>query len=147
MALYTVIFTEQGGYQVQCRIRAAAVADHVVLAVQKVWGSAAVWVWAPDSATEGRVYVSVGDDEDDLIPRTAPTTVAVQAGTRRRRGAYSGPTAPPCGERQPSRGSSGTHGSPRGLRPQWHGGYASQGVPRRDTSKQCRFAYLLMGFS
>jgi hypothetical protein len=36
MPLYVVSFTEHGGYRCQCRIRAAAVADHIALAVQKI---------------------------------------------------------------------------------------------------------------
>jgi hypothetical protein len=34
MPLYIVAFTEQGGSRRQCRIRAAAGADHITLAVQ-----------------------------------------------------------------------------------------------------------------
>jgi hypothetical protein len=47
MPLYRVIFQEQGGYHCTCRIRAAAGAEHVTLAVQKIWGQAAFWEWAP----------------------------------------------------------------------------------------------------
>jgi hypothetical protein len=84
MPLYLVTFTEHGGYRCQCRIRAAVGADHLTLAVRKIWGDSAVWVWAPGAQTAGRVYVQVGEDEDDLHPKTGLTTVEVQPAARRR---------------------------------------------------------------
>ena len=40
MPLYVVSCAEHGGSRCQCRIRAAAVADHSDLAVKKMWGAA-----------------------------------------------------------------------------------------------------------
>ena len=85
MSLYVVSFAEHGGYRCQCRIRAAAVADHITLAVKKIWGDQAVWVPHPGIGQEGRVYLAVGNDEDDLLPRTGVTTVQVAPATRRAR--------------------------------------------------------------
>jgi hypothetical protein len=83
MPLYRIVFQEQGGYHVACRIRAAAVADHLALVVKKIWGDQAVWVPQPGNGQEGRVYLSVGDAEDDLRPRTAVTTVQIAPAPRR----------------------------------------------------------------
>src|SRR5438132_7745896 len=63
MPLYRVVFEEQGGYRVACRMRAAMDANHLALAVQKIWGASCYWVWVPGSDTEGRVYERRGDPE------------------------------------------------------------------------------------
>ena len=83
MALYTVVFTERGGYRVQCRIRAAGQTPFEVigLAVRKVWGDEAGWV--PTTPSRGRVWASVADDIQ--VPKTAETEVTVEPVTRRRR--------------------------------------------------------------
>ena len=86
MPLYRIVFQEHGGYHVACRIRAAAVADHLTLAVKKIWGDQAVWVPQPGPGEDGRVFVSVGNEEDDLMPRTAVTTVQITPGASTRTG-------------------------------------------------------------
>jgi hypothetical protein len=96
MALYVVSFAEHGGYRYQCRIRAAAGADHVLLAVTKIWGTAAYWAWLPDSPTDGRVYECLGEEEAPTdIPRTGPTQVTIAPAHRRPRIAEGG-TRRPC---------------------------------------------------
>ena len=86
MALYVVTFTEQGGYQYRCRIRAAAGADHITLAVQKIWGAACYWAWVSASDTEGRVYERLGDEPAaGDIPRTGRTSVQIAPARRRPR--------------------------------------------------------------
>jgi hypothetical protein len=86
MPLYVVSFAEAGGYRCQCRIRAAAVADHITLAVQKIWGATCYWTWEAGSETDGRVYEQVGDAQAPTdIPRTAPCAVAITPAHRRPR--------------------------------------------------------------
>jgi hypothetical protein len=83
MPLYVVVFTEQGGDRCQCRIWAATVADHIAVAVKKIWGAHASWTWMPGSDTEGRVYERVGDREaPDDLPRTGLTTVQITPAQR-----------------------------------------------------------------
>jgi hypothetical protein len=79
MPLYVVAFVEAGGYRCRCRIRAAAMADHLELAVKKIWGAAAFWVPQAGSPSVGRVYERVGDPEEPGgdHPRTALTTVEI----------------------------------------------------------------------
>ena len=84
MPLYLVIFTEHGGYRCQCRIRAAAGADHIPLAVQKIWGETCYWTWVPGSDTEGRVYERYGADPGPHdIPRPGRVTVHLAPARRR----------------------------------------------------------------
>jgi hypothetical protein len=86
MSLYLVSFAEHGGYSCQCRIRAAAGADHITLAVQKIWGAQCYWSWVSGSDTDGRVYQRVGTDPDpNDIPRTGWTTVQLKPARRRPR--------------------------------------------------------------
>jgi len=86
MPLYVVAFTEHGGYTYRTRIRAAADADHLTLAVQKVWGDAAYWSWVPASDTEGRVYRRLGNAPTaGDIPRTGRTSVQITLARRRPR--------------------------------------------------------------
>ncbi len=86
MPLYVVSFAEHGGYRCQCRIRAAVVADHIDLAVKKLWGDAAYWAWVPGSDTEGRVYERFGTELGSHdFPRTGRTTVQVTPAQRRPR--------------------------------------------------------------
>jgi len=86
MPLYRASFAEQGGYRVECQIRAAIAADHLTLAVQKIWGAACYWSWVPGSDTEGHVYERLGDpDEPEALPRTGPTTVEIAPARRRPR--------------------------------------------------------------
>jgi hypothetical protein len=86
MALYVVTFTEQGGYRCQCRIRAAAGADHIALAVKKIWGATCYWSWVPGSDTDGRVYERQGEEPAvDDIPRTSVATVQLTPAQRRPR--------------------------------------------------------------
>ena len=86
MSLYVVAFTEHGGYHYRCRIRAAAGADPITLAVQKIWGTACYWSWAPASDTEGRVYERLSDEPTaGDIPRTGVTTVQIVPAHRRPR--------------------------------------------------------------
>jgi hypothetical protein len=86
MPLYVVSLAEDGGYSCQCRMRAAATADHIDLAVRKIWGAHAFW--APQSGAElvGRVYERIGDpaELDCDHPRTALTTVQIAPAHRRR---------------------------------------------------------------
>jgi hypothetical protein len=84
MPLYTVSFTEYGGYRYQCRIRADKGADHVALAVQKVWGADAFCTWTTGSTTEGRVYERCYARTPEDTPRTGLTTVEVRPASRRR---------------------------------------------------------------
>ncbi len=87
MALYVVTFTEHGGYRCQCRIRAATGADHITLAVQKIWGASCSWSWAEGSDTDGRVYARLGDEPAAAdIPRTGCMTVSLVPAQRRVRG-------------------------------------------------------------
>jgi len=92
MPLYVGAFTEHGGYAYRCRIRAAADADHLTLAVQKVWGAACSWSWVPASDTDGRVYERRGTAEAaDDVPRTGRTSVQVLPARRtRQRGGQTG---------------------------------------------------------
>jgi len=84
MPLYVVSFTEAGGYRCQCRLRAPTVADHITLAVQKIWGAACYWTWLPGSETEGRVYERLGAREEPTDrPRTAPCVVHITPAHRR----------------------------------------------------------------
>jgi hypothetical protein len=84
MPLYRVAFQEHGGYRCQCRIRAAAGADHIDLAVKKIWGDVAYWTWVPGSDTEGRVYERRGAEPGPHdFPRTNRATVEVAPATRR----------------------------------------------------------------
>jgi hypothetical protein len=84
MALYLISFAEHGGYRYQCRIRAATGADHITLAVQKIWGAQCYWTWEAGSDTDGRVYQRVGPEPDlDDIPRTGWTTVRLTPARRR----------------------------------------------------------------
>jgi hypothetical protein len=86
MPLYVVSFAEHGGYRCQCRIRAAAVADHIALAVQKIWGEACYWSWGPGSDTEGRVYERRGAAPGSHdFPRTTWATVQITPAHRRPR--------------------------------------------------------------
>src|SRR5437879_4437725 len=86
MPLYVVVFTEQGSYRCQCRIRAATVANPIAVAVKKIWGDHAYCTWMPGSDTEGRVYERVGDLETpDDLSRTGPTTVQITPAQRRPR--------------------------------------------------------------
>jgi hypothetical protein len=86
MALYVVAFTEQDGSRYQCRIRAAPGADHIALAVRRIWGTACYWVWLPGSETDGRVYECLGDAAAPTdVPRTGPTTVQMTPAHRRPR--------------------------------------------------------------
>ena len=86
MPLYRVTFTEHGGYRCQCRIRAAAGADHITLAVQKIWGETCYWAWVPGSDTEGRVYERYGAAPGpDDFPRTGRCTVQILPAHRRPR--------------------------------------------------------------
>jgi len=86
MPLYVVSFTEHGGYHCQCRIRAATGADHIAVAVQKIWGAACYWVWGPGSDTEGRVYERLGAEPTaEDIPRTSAATVQIAPAQRRPR--------------------------------------------------------------
>ena len=86
MPLDVVVFTEQGRYRGQCRSRAATVANHIAVAVKKIWGDHAYWTWMPGSDTEGRVYERVGALEaPDDLPRTGPTTVQITPAQRRPR--------------------------------------------------------------
>ena len=55
MPVYRVAFEEQGGSRVACQIHAALDANHLALAVQKIWGAACYWSWVPGSDTEGCV--------------------------------------------------------------------------------------------
>ncbi len=90
MPLYRVVFEEQGGSRVVCRIRAALDANHMTLAVQKIWGAACYWSWVPGSDTEGRVYERLGDpDAPEDRARTGPTTVEIAPAQRRPRVPYS----------------------------------------------------------
>lgn len=76
MPLYVVSFAEARGYHCQCRIRAEAHADHLTLAVQKIWGEACYWTWVPGSDTEGRVYERFGTEPGPHdFPRTNRATV------------------------------------------------------------------------
>jgi hypothetical protein len=87
MALYRIAFAEQHGYRIQTRIRANVSADHVALAVLKIWGESCYWAWLPGSTTEGRVYERLGVSPDvDDIPRTSVATATVQRAPARRRG-------------------------------------------------------------
>ena len=43
MPLYHVSFVDQGGFRVQTRIWAPVAADHITLAVQKIWGPQCYW--------------------------------------------------------------------------------------------------------
>ena len=84
MSLYVVAFTEHGGYKYRCRIRAAAGADHITVAVQKIWGAACYWPWVPASDTDGRVYERLGDKPTaGDIPRTGRTSVQITPARRR----------------------------------------------------------------
>ena len=84
MPLYVVSFTEHGGSRCQCRIRAATVADHIALAVQKIWGEACYWNWVPGSDTEGRVYERRGYEPGPHdFPRTSQASVQVAPAQRR----------------------------------------------------------------
>lgn len=86
MPLYVVTFTEHSGYRCQCRIRAAAVADHIDLAVHKIWGEACYWSWVPGSDTEGRVYQRRGAEPGAHdFPRTTQATVQIMPAHRRPR--------------------------------------------------------------
>ena len=84
MPLYRVRFVEEQGYRCTCQIRAASCADHVALAVQKIWGAAAVWECAPGSQTLGRVVDRDYARDPEDVYRTALTTVDVQRATRQR---------------------------------------------------------------
>ena len=86
MPLYVVSCAEAGGYRCQCRIRAAAVADHIALAVQKSWGEACYWDWVPASDTDGRVYERRGSEPGPHdVPRTSQATVQITPAQRRTR--------------------------------------------------------------
>jgi hypothetical protein len=86
MPLYLIAFTEHSGYRCQCRIRAAAGADHITLAVQKIWGAQCYWTWVPGSDTEGRVYERFGADPGPHdFPRTGRCTVELMPAHRRPR--------------------------------------------------------------
>jgi len=87
MSLYLVTFTEHGGYRCQCRIRVAAGADHMTLAVQKIWGETCYWTWGPGSDSEGRVYERFGSEPGPHdFPRTGRCTVQILPVHRRPRG-------------------------------------------------------------
>ena len=93
MPLYRVALRAAGGSQVTCRVH--ALVDHatlITLAAQKIWGADAVWVGLPSSDTEGRVYERVGDDEDDLPPRTGVATGQITPVSRRPRGPQNTPS-------------------------------------------------------
>ena len=86
MPLYVVSFTEHGGARCQCRIRAATGADHIPLAVQKLWGDRCYWTWVPGSDTEGRVYERYGPEPGPHdFPRTGRYTVQILPAHRRPR--------------------------------------------------------------
>jgi hypothetical protein len=86
MPLYVVTFTEYSGSRRQCRLMAAAQADPIALAVQKIWGAHCYWTWVPGSDTEGRVYECVGaEPSPDDFPRTGRTTVQLIPAQRRPR--------------------------------------------------------------
>ncbi len=86
MALYIVAFTEQGGSRYQCRLRAAAGADHITLAVQTIWGAHCYGSWVPGSDTDGRVYERLGEAPTaEDIPRTSVATVQLMPAQRRPR--------------------------------------------------------------
>jgi hypothetical protein len=86
MSLYIVAFSEHRGYQYRCRIRAATGADHITLAVQKIWGAACYWSWASESETDGRVYERLSDEPTaGDIPRTGCTSVQITPARRRPR--------------------------------------------------------------
>ncbi len=86
MPIYRVVFQAQGGSHVACLIRAALEADHMALAVQKIWGAGCYWSWVPGSATAGCVYERLGDAEArETLPRTGPTTVEIARAWRRPR--------------------------------------------------------------
>ena len=86
MPLYLVSFTEDGGSRRQCQIQAATVADHIDVAVKKLWGKTAYWTWVPGSDTEGCVYDCYGKvPSPHDFPRTRRTTVQVLPAQRRPR--------------------------------------------------------------
>ena len=83
MPLYIVAFTEQGGYRRQCRIRAAAGADQITLAVQHIWGAPCYGSWLPGSVSDGRVYERLGETPDtEDIPHTGTYTVQITSAQR-----------------------------------------------------------------
>jgi len=86
MPVYRVVFEEQGGYRVECQIQAAVDANHLTLAVQKIWGTSCYWAWVPGSDTEGRVYERRSDPAaPEARARTGPTTVEIAPAQRRPR--------------------------------------------------------------
>ena len=86
MLLYRVSFAEHGGTRVECLLRSAAGADHITLAVQKIWGPQCYWAWVPGSDIEGCVYerrdTTPGPDD---LPRTRVATVQLAPAHRRPR--------------------------------------------------------------
>jgi hypothetical protein len=86
MPLYRVVFADQGGARIQTHLRAPVAADHITLAVQKLWGPQCYWAWVPGSDTEGRVYERRGaaPGPDDR-PRTSVATVQLTPARRRPR--------------------------------------------------------------
>ena len=86
MPLSIVAFTEHGGSRRQCRIRAAAGADQITLAVQHIWGAPCYWSWLPGSDSDGRVYERLGEAPDaEDIPRTGTCPVQITPAQRRPR--------------------------------------------------------------
>jgi hypothetical protein len=83
MPLFRVTFREVGGYRIAVRVRAATRADHVRLAVEKIWGEDACWLADPLSH-KGRVcrvgYASPVSVEAavPLVPCTGLMTVTVE---------------------------------------------------------------------
>lgn len=83
MPLYRVTFTEDQGYRVACRIRAATLADHRWLAIQKIWGDAASWAPAATPGQGRVVHPATAAADAPLIPLTGLMTVTVERATRR----------------------------------------------------------------
>jgi len=86
MSLYHVSFVDQGGFRVQTHIQAPIAADHITLAVQKIWGPQCYWAWVPGSDTEGRIYERSGADPGPHdVSRTGRVMVQLTPAHRRPR--------------------------------------------------------------
>jgi hypothetical protein len=85
MPLYRVMFADQSGTRVQTHIRAPVAADHITLAVQKIWGPQCYWAWCP-ARTPRAASMSAGVRHRGRT--TSPGRVSPPCSSRRRAGAH-----------------------------------------------------------